>query len=56
MNTCISTGIYGYRAEPAARIAIETVRASVDDRFDGVVFCCFSANDLAVHERLLEPT
>jgi len=51
----ISTGIYGYPFEPAARIAIATVRAAMHD-FTGiqeVIFCCHSAGDLAVYERLL---
>lgn len=51
---CISTGIYGYPAEAAAQVAIATARASADDRFDEIVFCCFSASDLALYERLLE--
>ena len=51
---CISTGVYGYPAEPAARIAIDTVRtAEVASRFDLVVFCCFSDADLALYTRLL---
>ena len=54
---CISTGIYGYPLEPAAQVAITTVRralvlptfASIDE----VIFCCFSAGDLAVYDALL---
>jgi O-acetyl-ADP-ribose deacetylase len=54
---CISTGIYGYPLEPAAQLAITTVRralalptfASIDE----VIFCCFSAGDLAVYDALL---
>lgn len=53
---CISTGIYGYPADLAAQVAIATVRASAGDRFDEIVFCCFSAHDLALYERLLEST
>ena len=48
----ISTGVYGYPVEPAARIAVETVRAGAA-QFDAVTFCCFSAADLAVYEKLL---
>jgi O-acetyl-ADP-ribose deacetylase (regulator of RNase III) len=51
----ISTGIYGYPKAPAARIAIETVRA-VTPKHPGireVVFCCFSADDLEIYEALL---
>jgi len=52
----ISTGVYGYPLEPAARIAVRTVRdATVRlTGFDEVVFCCYSEGDLAVYERVLE--
>jgi O-acetyl-ADP-ribose deacetylase (regulator of RNase III) len=51
----ISTGAYGYPIEPAARIAISTVRATVQDYtvLREVVFCCFSPHDLVVYEGLL---
>jgi O-acetyl-ADP-ribose deacetylase (regulator of RNase III) len=51
----ISTGIYGYPAEQAARIAVSTVRAAVPaaGSLARVIFCCFSASDLALYERLL---
>lgn len=51
----ISTGVYGYPVEPAAGIAVATVRAVLAD-FPGigeVVFCCFSDRDLAIYRRLL---
>jgi O-acetyl-ADP-ribose deacetylase (regulator of RNase III) len=48
----ISTGVYGYPLEPAARIAVRTVRGAVA-RLDEATFCCFSAADLAVYEALL---
>jgi O-acetyl-ADP-ribose deacetylase (regulator of RNase III) len=53
----ISTGAYGYPIESAARIAIDTVRDAVAQSRSAidVTFCCFSADDLAVYERLLEP-
>ncbi len=52
---CISTGVYGYPAKPAAQMAIATVRAAAagDDRFDEIVFCCFSDADLGLYTRLL---
>ncbi len=51
---CISTGVYGYPLEAAAEIAVSTVRLEVDRLPIGAVtFCCFSAADLAVYERLL---
>jgi O-acetyl-ADP-ribose deacetylase len=53
----ISTGIYGCPIELAARIAIATVRESLGGfpAIREVVFCCFSADDLAVYERVSHP-
>jgi O-acetyl-ADP-ribose deacetylase (regulator of RNase III) len=52
----ISTGVYGYPVEPAARIAIGTARSSVREfpAFQEIIFCCFSAGDLKVYEELLK--
>jgi O-acetyl-ADP-ribose deacetylase (regulator of RNase III) len=52
----ISTGIYGYPVELAARVAVDTVRSSLQDftLIREVVFCCFSAGDLRVYQGLLE--
>ena len=51
----ISTGIYGYPLELAAQIAVNTVAAALQELtgFDEVIFCCFSARDLQVYQRLL---
>lgn len=51
----ISTGVYGYPVELAAKVATETVRAEFDERElpQEVIFCCFSAEDLNVYERAL---
>lgn len=51
----ISTGVYGYPVEDAARVAIATVRDALADAgtLERVVFCCFSPGDLAVYQRLL---
>ncbi len=51
----ISTGVYGYPFEAAARIAVDTVRAVLHKgtQIDEVVFCCFSAQDLAIYTKLL---
>ncbi len=52
---CISTGVYGYPLEAAARIALQAVRATLPEvpGVQEVVFCCYSERDLAVYERLL---
>jgi O-acetyl-ADP-ribose deacetylase (regulator of RNase III) len=52
---CISTGVYGYPFEPAARIALATVHDALPGlpALREVVFCCHSSGDLAVYERLL---
>ncbi|PZW47283.1 MULTISPECIES: O-acetyl-ADP-ribose deacetylase [unclassified Pseudomonas] len=51
----ISTGIYGYPIEAAARLAVATVRDELAQypEIDKVFFCCFSANDLAVYQQAL---
>ncbi|HEV3020716.1 MAG TPA: O-acetyl-ADP-ribose deacetylase [Burkholderiaceae bacterium] len=51
----ISTGIYGYPIDQAARIAVDTVRSSLPELalIQEVVFCCFSPSDLQVYETLL---
>lgn len=52
---CISTGVYGYPPEAAARVAVATVLEALRtaDGVEEVVFCCFSAADLAIYEALL---
>ncbi|RZZ84426.1 O-acetyl-ADP-ribose deacetylase [Pseudoxanthomonas winnipegensis] len=52
---CISTGIYGFPPAPAAKIAVETVRAEAVayPSLREVLFCCFSQKDLALYEALL---
>ena len=50
----ISTGIYGYPIDLAARVALDTVRAIAQTvPIEEVIFCCFSAADLAVYEEIL---
>lgn len=53
---CISTGVYGYPPELAARVAVETVRSALPQpgSIREVIFCCFSADDLAVYRMLLD--
>ena len=65
---CISTGVYGYPLEEAARIAVQEVgrfltHTEAQRRGEGgatsplpemdVVFCCFSARDKRVYDGLL---
>lgn len=51
---CISTGVYGYPADQAAPIAVAAVRQHPGlAALDQVVFCCFSAADLALYQRLI---
>ena len=52
---CISTGIFGYPAELAAELALATVRAALMQApgIEEVVFCCFTAQDLEIYQRLL---
>jgi len=54
----ISTGIYGYPVELAAPVAVSTVRSMLPElpALEDVIFCCFSAADLAVYERALRDT
>ena len=47
----ISTGIYGFPKQPAASIAVASVRAVCrqSDGLETVVFCCFSNDDLLLY-------
>lgn len=52
----ISTGVYGFPAGPAAKIAVATVREVVTAHpaaFVDVVFCCFSEDSAAHHRSAL---
>jgi len=53
----ISTGVYGYPVDLAARVAVSTVKAATSQptSIEEVIFCCFSARDLAVYQKLLTP-
>jgi O-acetyl-ADP-ribose deacetylase len=54
----ISTGAYGYPIDQAALIAVASVREvlSKDTPISDVIFCCFSAADLGMYQRLLKET
>jgi O-acetyl-ADP-ribose deacetylase (regulator of RNase III) len=51
----ISTGVYGYPKATAAKIAVAAVRAALArlPAIREVLFCCFSAADLAIYQRVL---
>jgi len=52
----ISTGVYGYPVEKAARIAVVTVRDFLNTHRSDmeVIFCCFSPADLEVYQNILD--
>lgn len=53
----ISTGVFGYPVDLAARTAVSTVRATIaglDEVIKEVTFCCFSSADLNVYQKLLD--
>jgi len=51
---CISTGVYHFPAEEAAKIALKTVREWKGDLPREVIFCCFSSRDRIIYEKLLQ--
>ncbi len=53
---CISSGVFGFPQEPAARIALDSVEKwmrSHEDAIDLVVFNVFRGSDLRIYESLL---
>ncbi len=48
----ISTGVYRYPKEAAARIAIDTMCA-YDDRFERVIACCYQEADAVLYREVL---
>lgn len=52
----ISTGVYGFPKDRAARIAVETVREVVGGKpgsIELVIFCCFDDESFKFHEKAL---
>jgi O-acetyl-ADP-ribose deacetylase (regulator of RNase III) len=48
----ISTGVYGYPKDQAAKIALMIMR-EYETRFDEIIACCFSEADRKMYEALL---
>ncbi|XP_029961767.1 ADP-ribose glycohydrolase MACROD2 isoform X2 [Salarias fasciatus] len=51
---CISTGIYGFPNEPAAEIALTTVKKWIEenpDKIQRVIFCVFLETDFAIYKK-----
>lgn len=53
---CIATGAYGFPAQDAARIAINTTRsvATTLNHLNSVIFCCFDEQDFNLYHTLLQ--
>lgn len=53
---CISTGIYGFPHQPAAQIAVSTVKDFLwsNTFLDEVIFCCYLNQDLMIYTELLK--
>lgn len=49
----ISTGVYGYPKEQAARIAVASM-LEYEDRFERVIGCCFSDSDATLYRSVLQ--
>jgi len=52
---CISTGVYHYPKEAAARIALKVMHEYAKD-FRSVVACCFDTENAAIYRKLLGST
>ena len=52
----ISTGVYGYPKDEAAKIAVDIVRDWLDhhDLPETVIFCCFSEDDAAIYREMMQ--
>lgn len=48
----ISTGVYGYPKDQAARIAVSAMR-EYESEFEEIIACCFSVGDKVLYEQAL---
>ena len=53
---CISTGVYRFPFQEAARIAVTTVKKCLEEMpgFEKIIFVCFKEEDLKVYQSFLE--
>ena len=53
---CISTGVYHYPRQEAAKIALDTIFKHIHSgAYKGeIILCCFHAEDMQIYEQLLE--
>ncbi|HEX5485071.1 MAG TPA: macro domain-containing protein, partial [Limnobacter sp.] len=49
---CISTGVYRYPKQDAARSALKVMH-EYDKHFRSIVACCFDAENAAIYRKLL---
>ena len=49
---CISTGVYRFPKEQAAKIALETVLSNISAPVEKVIFCCFLESDAEIYRAL----
>lgn len=54
--SCISTGVYGYPKEAAAKVAVNTVKAWLSQNGDKmeVIFCVFDGDNKAIYQEMLK--
>lgn len=50
---CISTGVYGYPKDAAARIALKVMREQATG-FERIVACCFGSDDANIYLKLIK--
>lgn len=54
---CISTGVYGFPNQPAAEIALQTVREALSNdqanTIDRILFCVFLQKDFDIYSKLM---